>query len=106
MKNNIDESYYLFKELEKANHKTQRALAKEMGMSVGKINFVLKALINKGFVKFENFSRSNQKSHYRYILTTKGITEKVRITKEFIHRKEAEWDEIQREIQQAKQMIE
>ena len=85
---------------------TQRALAKELGVSLGKANYCLKALIDKGFVKAGNFKNSNNKSAYIYLLTPKGIEAKSRITLHFLKRKIDEYemlsmeiDELQREIQ-------
>ncbi|MBU2510477.1 MarR family EPS-associated transcriptional regulator [bacterium] len=103
MKPQLDEKYYLFKELDKAGNNSQRAMAKEMGISLGKINFILKALIAKGWVKMENFAQSENKISYRYILTPEGIKEKVRITKAFLIRKEEEYEKIRQEIEQARE---
>ena len=61
MKPNLNDRYYLLKELEKAERKSQRELAKVLGFSLGKLNFVLKALISKGLVKMENFAHNEQK---------------------------------------------
>ncbi len=105
MKTNLDDKYYLFKELEKSESSSQRELASQMGVSLGKINFILKALISKGWVKMENFVQSNNKVGYRYILTPDGITEKLRITKAFIRRKEEEYERIKSELEEAKQGI-
>jgi EPS-associated MarR family transcriptional regulator len=106
MKTNLDDKYYLFKELEKSESNSQRELANQMGVSLGKTNFILKALISKGWVKMENFAQSNNKIGYRYILTPDGISEKVRITRAFIRKKEEEYEHIKREINEAKQGME
>ena len=106
MKTNLDDKYYLFKELEKSQSNSQRELASQMGVSLGKINFILKALIAKGWVKMENFAQSNNKIGYRYILTPDGIAEKVRITRAFIRKKEQEYEKIKQEIEEAKQEME
>lgn len=105
MKPSPDDKYYLFKELEKTETLSQRALALQTGFSLGKINFILKALVAKGWVKMENFAQSEHKSAYRYVLTPEGIREKVRITQAFIVRKEVEYEKIRREIEEAKQEI-
>ena len=73
---------------------SQRQLAKEIGLSVGKVNYCLKALIDVGFVKVENFNNSNQKLKYAYILTPKGIQQKVIITKQFIAKKIQEYEKL------------
>ncbi|MCG8337461.1 MAG: MarR family EPS-associated transcriptional regulator [Proteobacteria bacterium] len=101
----LDEKYYLLKELEKSESNSQRALAENMGISLGKINFILKALISKGLVKMENFAYSDNKIGYRYVLTPDGITEKMKITKAFIKRKEEEYARIRQEIEDAKSEI-
>lgn len=104
-KPDLNDKYYLLKELEKADKTSQRELAKELGFSLGKLNFVLKALVAKGLVKMENFAQNNNKMQYRYILTTEGIKEKVRITRDFISRKEEEYEKILQEIEEAKETI-
>ena len=101
----LDEKYYLLKEIEKSESNSQRALAENMGISLGKINFILKALISKGLVKMENFAHSENKIGYRYVLTPDGIAEKMRITKAFIKRKEEEYERIRQEIEEAKSEI-
>ena len=78
MKPNLNDKYYLLKEMEKEEKQYQRDLAKVLGFSLGKLNFVLKSLIVKGLVKMENFAHSEQKIQYRYILTLDGIKEKFR----------------------------
>ena len=69
-----------------------------MGFSLGKVNFILKALIDKGLVKTEKFISSNNKIKYRYLLTEKGIKEKITLTKKFIERKKREYEELEREL--------
>ena len=73
---------------------SQRQIAKRSGLSIGKVNYCLKALIDIGFVKVDNFSKSSQKINYAYILTPKGIKEKARITKQFIIKKKQEYDKL------------
>ena len=74
-----------------------------MGFSLGKLNFVLKALIVKGLVKMEKFAHSEQKIQYRYILTPDGIKEKIKVTSAFIEGKQAEYERILQEIDEARQ---
>ena len=102
MKTHLDEKYYLLKELEKSDSSSQRELAQQMGMSLGKINFILKALVSKGLVKMENFAHSDNKVGYRYVLTPDGIKEKIKITKAFVRRKEIEYEKIKAELENAK----
>lgn len=104
MKTNIDETYYLLKELEEAEHPSQRSLAQKMGMSLGKMNFLLKSLVEKGVIKAENFAGSKHKMQYRYILTPGGLKHKLEITKAFIKRKEAEYLKIQQELEEARKI--
>ena len=81
------------------NISSQKSLADEIGFSVGKINYVLKALVEKGLIKSENFMTSDNKRKYKYLLTEKGIQEKMTLTKKFIARKKAEYEELQRDLE-------
>jgi len=82
---------------------TQKSIASEIGYSVGKVNYILKALIDKGLIKVENFANSNQKKNYKYLLTKKGIEEKIALTEKFIVRKKCEYEELQRELKKMKE---
>jgi len=73
---------------------SQRELSENIGISVGKTNYVIKSLINKGIVKTQRFLNSKNKWAYRYILTPEGIKEKTRITREFVKRKIEEYKEL------------
>jgi len=73
---------------------SQRQIAKKTGLSLGKVNYCIKALIDIGFIKVANFSKSNQKINYAYVLTSKGIQEKAVITKQFILKKKQEFDKL------------
>jgi len=77
---------------------TQRELADKLGMSVGGLNYCLKALIDKGFVKMANFSKSKNKFKYVYLLTPQGIAEKVALTSRFLKRKMEEYEALKNEI--------
>jgi len=81
---------------------SQKTLAEILSFSIGKTNYVLKALIDKGFIKAENFFHKNNKNQYRYLLTEEGLKEKVKLTKKFIARKKAEYEELQRELEKMK----
>ncbi len=81
----------------------QRNIANEIGYSVGKVNYVLNGLIEKGLIKAEKFINSKQKQKYKYLLTEKGIKEKVDITQRFIERKKAEYDKLQSEMESYKE---
>lgn len=78
---------------------TQRQLAVELGFSLGKINYCLKALKNKGLVKIKNFKNNPNKINYIYVLTPKGIQQKTKLTLEFMKRKMQEYDELKKEIE-------
>ena len=78
---------------------SQKTFAKEVGFSVGKINYVLRALIDKGLIKAEVFLTSDNKKKYTYLLTDDGIKEKVSLTKKFITRKKAEYEELQKDLE-------
>jgi EPS-associated MarR family transcriptional regulator len=81
---------------------TQRELAEKLGMSVGGLNYCLNALIDKGLVKMQNFSRSKNKFGYVYLLTPKGISEKITLTSKFLERKQAEYEALKVEIESLK----
>ena len=77
---------------------TQRELAEDLGFSLGKLNYSLKALKNKGLVKISNFKKNPSKVNYIYILTPKGIAEKSKLTINFMKRKMKEYVELKKEI--------
>tara|TARA_X000001036_G_C20338946_1_gene667693 strand:- start:101 stop:400 length:300 start_codon:yes stop_codon:yes gene_type:complete len=77
---------------------TQRELASELGFSLGKLNYCLKALQEKGLVKIENFKKNPKKLNYFYVLTPKGIAEKTKLTLNFMRRKMKEYDELKKEL--------
>jgi EPS-associated MarR family transcriptional regulator len=94
-----DHHYRILRELERDPQVSQRRLAEELGVSVGKINYCLKALIDRGLVKANNFRNSQNKRAYLYVLTPKGITEKARNTLRFLQRKTAEYEALRKEIE-------
>ena len=77
---------------------TQRDLANELGFSLGKLNYCLKALKIKGLIKIKNFEKNKSKMNYMYLLTPKGISAKTKLTINFMKRKMAEYDELQKEL--------
>ena len=79
--------------------KTQKSFSERLGCSVGKTNYILKALMDKGFIKAENFLVNKNKKQYKYLLTEEGIKEKIKLTKKFIERKKREYEELQRELE-------
>lgn len=97
--------YKLLKQLEQNPNTSQRTLAKELGISLGKVNYCLNALIDKGMIKAGNFKKSEHKSKYLYQLTPKGIEHKTQVTARFLKRKLAEYDELQEEIEQLRKEV-
>ena len=100
-----DVEYYLLRAIATRSEFTQLELAKKIGVSVGKVNHVLSALVQKGLVKMENFKQSKRKKSYLYLLTPKGIKGKKVITLNFIRRKKDEYERLGREIEKARQGI-
>ena len=90
-----------FNVLRKINSKpksTQRELAEELGFSLGKLNYCLRALKNKGLIKMKNFKKNPNKINYIYVITPRGITEKTKLTINFMKQKMQEYDELKKEI--------
>ena len=77
---------------------SQRELAKELGFSLGKLNYCLRALKSKGLIKMNNFRKNPHKINYIYVLTPKGISEKTKLTVNFMRQKMKEYDELKREL--------
>jgi EPS-associated MarR family transcriptional regulator len=95
--------YHLLRKLETNPELSQRQLACELGISLGKVNYCLKALAEKGMVKVRNFTNSQNKKRYLYVLTPKGIENKTSITKRFLKRKVDEYEALKLEIEQLRQ---
>jgi len=93
-----EEFLQLLREINDSPEMTQRELSSRMGISLGKVNFLMKALIDKGHIKVNNFKNSNNKKAYLYYITPKGFEEKARITYYFLKRKMKEYEEIEVEI--------
>ena len=91
--------YRLLKYIEEHPGATQREVASALGVSVGKANYCLRAVIEKGWVKARNFRNSNNKAGYLYVLTPRGIEEKVNVTVAFLRRKRDEYDLLAQEIE-------
>ncbi len=83
--------------------KSQRQLSKDLDLSLGKINYCIKALREKGLIKIGNFSKNPKKLNYIYLLTPKGISNKTKLTINFMQRKMKEYDELKKELEKAKQ---
>ena len=102
---NQDLEYRALKILEQQPDLTQRQLSEALGVSLGKTNYLVKSLIDVGWVKLDNFQRSNSKWGYAYLLTPKGIVEKTAITARFLIRKQREYNELQEEIAQLQEEV-
>ena len=98
MTTNEDTHYQLLRLLEQNPSATQREIAGELNMSLGKANYCLKALIDKGWVKANNFKQSNNKAAYLYLLTPQGVKAKTGITLRYLQRKMDEYESLKEEI--------
>ena len=97
-KNNIQDNFEVLRKIQKKPNTTQRELAVELGFSLGKLNYCLKALRQKGLIKIENFKKNPNKVNYFYVLTPAGISEKTKLTLNFMKRKMKEYDELKNEL--------
>lgn len=93
-------SYGLLKTLEDNPSLSQRDLAKRLGVSLGKVNFCINALVAKGCLKVNNFRNSDNKLAYAYLLTPQGVEQKARMTVEFLHMKMQEYERLRIEIEE------
>lgn len=98
-----DMDYELLRQLNREPTASQRNLAARLGVSVGKVNYCLRALVDKGWVKANNFRRSDNKLAYAYLLTPAGIEAKAQLTRSFLKRKLSEFERLQTEIEQLQQ---
>jgi EPS-associated MarR family transcriptional regulator len=98
--------YKLLKLLEPNPALSQREVARELGMSLGKVNYCLKALVEKGWIKAANFKNSRNKSAYMYLLTPRGIEAKARVTAEFLRCKLREHEQLTAEIDSIRHEVE
>ena len=106
MKLSLEDRINLMRAIEDYPIENQRQFAEVINLSLGKTNFILKSLIKVGLVKLSNFRDSDNKFGYTYILTPKGISEKLTITSEFLQKKELEYSLLQKEIQILKAELE
>ena len=94
------------KELSKDSALSQRDLSKKLGLSLGRVNYVLNALLDKGLVKAERFKNSKNKLAYMYHLTPEGIVEKMELTYHFLQRKKEEYNSLGMEIEELRREVE
>ena len=104
MKNNLDE-FNVLRKIQNKPDSTQRELAKDLGFSLGKLNYCLKALQSKGLVKIKNFKKNPNKINYFYVLTPKGIAEKTKLTVNFMKRKMKEYEDLKKELEKSKSNV-
>ena len=103
MKKDKNDHFEVLRKIEKKPNSTQRELAEELGFSLGKLNYCLKALKNKGLVKIENCTKNPNKINCIYVLTPKGFSEKTKLTINFMKAKMREFDELKSELKKTKE---
>ncbi len=96
-KNNVDH-FEILRKISKKPEVSQRELAEELGFSLGKLNYCIKQLKQKGLIKIKNFKKNPKKMNYLYVLTPQGISSKTRLTINFMRKKMQEYDELKAEI--------
>ncbi len=97
-----DTEYIILRILKDNPKITQREMAKELGLSLGKTNYIVRALVDKGWVKLSNFKRSDNKLGYIYLLTPEGVSEKTVLAQNFLKRKSEEYNKLKKEIEMLK----
>ena len=95
-----ESEFKTLRELSKDNTLSQRDISRKIGLSVGRVNYIIKALLNKGYIKAQRFKNSRNKIAYMYILTPRGISEKLVQTQMFLTRKTEEYELLRQEIDQ------
>ncbi len=100
MKNEQDH-FDVLRQVQKNPEASQREMAEDLGFSLGKLNYCLKALQKKGFVKLKNFQKTSNKINYlQYVITPKGISERTKLTINFMKRKMKEYDQLKKELEE------
>jgi EPS-associated MarR family transcriptional regulator len=103
----MDESHFkTLRELSKDGTLSQRDLSKKMGLSLGSVNYIVNALLKKGYLKAKRFKNSKNKIAYMYIITPKGLSTKMTQTYDFLQKKREEFDRLKQEIELLKQETE
>jgi EPS-associated MarR family transcriptional regulator len=100
-----DTHFHVLRLLKENPHLSQRELAEVLGVSVGKANYCLKALLDKGLIKVQNFRNSDNKLRYAYLLTPEGLLEKAALTARFLQRKISEYNRLRAEIEALKREV-
>ena len=101
MNKNLEDHFEILRKIQKKPKTSQRELARDLGFSLGKLNYCLKSLKDKGLVKINNFKKKRNKVKYfqQYVITPKGISERTRLTINFMKRKMAEYDELKKGLE-------
>ena len=102
----LEETVKLLNHIHENPEATQRVLVKELDFSLGKVNYIIKALTEKGIIKLKSFKSSHKKAGYLYYLTPKGIKKKAEITRKFLEQRLEEYDNLQEEIKMLKIRLE
>ena len=97
--NDNQDHFNVLRKIKNRPNTTQREMAKDLGFSLGKLNYCLKALQKKGLIKINNFKKNPNKTNYIYVLTPKGISEKTKLTVNFMRRTMIEYDELKKELE-------
>ena len=96
---NQEDYFKVLRKIQQNPSSSQRELAEDIGFSLGKLNYCLKALRDKGLIKIENFKNNPNKLNYVYILTPKGMSEKTKLTLNFMKKKMKEYDDLKKELE-------
>jgi len=102
----LEETVKLLNHIHENPEATQRVLVKELDFSLGKVNYIIKALTEKGIIKLKGFKSSRKKAGYLYLLTPKGLKKKAEITRKFLEHRLEEYDKLQEEIKMLKMRLE
>ena len=103
---NLEETIKLLDHIKENPQSTQRDLVDKLDISLGKVNFLVQSLANKGVIKLKKFKNSRRKLAYKYLITPEGVTEKARITRDFLEKKIDEYDRLKLEIERLKKEVE
>jgi EPS-associated MarR family transcriptional regulator len=99
MNKHNEDHFQLLRKIQKKPDTSQRELAEELGFSLGKLNYCLNALVNKGLIKINSFKKQKNKTQYiKYVITTRGISERTKLTINFMKKKMREYDELKKEL--------
>ena len=99
IKKNVEDHFELLRGIQKKPNTSQRQLAKDLGFSLGKLNYCIKELQTKGLIKIRNFTNNPNKINYAYLLTPKGISQKSKMTVNFMKKKMQEYDDLKKELE-------